>query len=72
MQIGCGTAVPSLYLLQKIFSSPPASSNASNDKQETHIHVQDYNASVLELVTLPNMILAWCTSIFSNIHVLYY
>ena len=52
--------MPTLYVLQQIFSSPP---DGSNEKQETHIHLQDYNASVLELVTLPNVILAWCTSI---------
>jgi len=55
---------PKLIPSPKDFSSPPAS---SDNKQETHIHVQDYNASVLELVTLPNMILAWCTSVFSKL-----
>jgi hypothetical protein len=33
------------------------------DAQSTEIHLQDYNRSVLELVTLPNIILAWCASI---------
>lgn len=28
---------------------------------ETEIHLQDYNRAVLELVTFPNVLLAWCT-----------
>jgi len=53
VKLGCGTAVPSLYVLGRVLSESPSS-------QETHIHLQDYNASVLELVTFPNVILAWC------------
>jgi protein-histidine N-methyltransferase len=53
-QIGCGTSIPSLYILHRIFSSPPS-------QNQTHIHLQDYNASVLELVTIPNIILTWCS-----------
>ncbi|KAG1760190.1 hypothetical protein EDD22DRAFT_902342 [Suillus occidentalis] len=30
-------------------------------QNQTHIHLQDYNASVLELVTIPNIILTWCS-----------
>jgi protein-histidine N-methyltransferase len=56
MQVGCGTAVPSLYLLSRLFAS-----DLKNDGVKTQTHLQDYNASVLELVTLPNIILAWCT-----------
>jgi hypothetical protein len=29
--------------------------------QEAEIHLQDYNCVVLELVTFPNVLLAWCT-----------
>ena len=56
LEVGCGTAIPTAYLLQTLLNStetPP------QDKR-TIIHVQDYNKSVLELVTLPNLILAWC------------
>ena len=56
LEVGCGTAIPTAYLLQTLLNStetPP------KDKS-TIIHVQDYNKSVLELVTLPNLILAWC------------
>lgn len=27
---------------------------------ETHLYLQDFNRSVLELITLPNILLAWC------------
>lgn len=53
IQIGCGTAVPSLYLLRELFSTSPGT-------EESQIHLQDYNSSVLELVTLPNVLLTWC------------
>ncbi|KAH7882322.1 hypothetical protein F5I97DRAFT_345881 [Phlebopus sp. FC_14] len=53
LELGCGTAVPTLYILHKIFSSEP------NTEADIHVHLQDYNASVLQLVTLPNIILTW-------------
>ncbi|KAF8555470.1 hypothetical protein OG21DRAFT_1596898 [Imleria badia] len=56
LELGCGTAIPTLCVLQEIFSSPPTGDS------ETHIHLQDYNASVLQLVTAPNVLLAWYTS----------
>lgn len=37
-------------------------SDANLPAVATHFHLQDYNRSVLELVTLPNIMLAWCTS----------
>ena len=53
--------MPSLYILYQLFSS-------SNDQAtpSTQIHLQDYNTSVLELVTLPNVLLTWCTSYISH------
>lgn len=53
-QLGCGTAIPSLYLLSTIFAAEPSA------ESNIHIHLQDYNDLVLRLVTLPNVILAWC------------
>ncbi|KAG7086585.1 hypothetical protein E1B28_002531 [Marasmius oreades] len=53
LEIGCGTAIPSIHILNELFSSPVHS-------KETEIHLQDYNASALELVTFPNILLAWC------------
>ncbi|KAJ4468837.1 hypothetical protein J3R30DRAFT_3714343 [Lentinula aciculospora] len=58
LELGCGTGVPSLYLLQRIFSSPPIESTS----EKTVIHFQDYNPSALELVTFPNMLLTWYMS----------
>ncbi|KAF9073097.1 hypothetical protein BDP27DRAFT_1319385 [Rhodocollybia butyracea] len=55
LELGCGTGVPSLYLLQKMFSSPSTSS-------KTEMCLQDYNPSTLELVTFPNVLLAWYMS----------
>jgi protein-histidine N-methyltransferase len=55
LEVGCGTAMPTAYLLQSLFNEATHSS-----EKRTSIHLQDYNKSVLELVTLPNLILAWC------------
>ncbi|KAI9462846.1 hypothetical protein BJY52DRAFT_1255579 [Lactarius psammicola] len=66
LELGCGTAVPTLLLLDRLFEflaseigrtggAPPA----SDGEPETEIYLQDYNRSVLELVTFPNVLLAW-------------
>ncbi|KAK7472509.1 hypothetical protein VKT23_000624 [Stygiomarasmius scandens] len=55
LEIGCGTAVPSIYLLNQVFSSP-------KQHKDTVFHLQDYNDSALELVTMPNVVLAWYMS----------
>ncbi|KAG8216363.1 hypothetical protein J3R82DRAFT_6444 [Butyriboletus roseoflavus] len=60
LELGCGTAIPTLCILQEILSSPPTGDT------ETHIHLQDYNASVLQLVTMPNVLLTWYTSPAAN------
>lgn len=57
LELGCGTAVPTMYLLHKILALP-----ITENQPKTMIHLQDYNASVLELVTLPNLILVWLMS----------
>lgn len=49
--------MPSLYLLHQLFSS-----DEPRNSGETHLYLQDFNRSVLELITLPNIILAWCKS----------
>ncbi|KAF9030035.1 hypothetical protein BDZ89DRAFT_1064980 [Hymenopellis radicata] len=51
LEVGCGTAVPSLYLIRKIFSG-------ARPTHPTEIHLQDYNASVLELITFPSIVVA--------------
>ncbi|KAK0213315.1 hypothetical protein DFS33DRAFT_114749 [Desarmillaria ectypa] len=63
-EVGCGTAVPSVYILQKLFSGLPG-------EKETQLHLQDYNAVVFELLTLPNLILAWCMVFLLVNHVLH-
>ena len=70
--------MPTLLLLDRLFaylaSEPQAATDSpsggdsdtgpgSLSDQETHIHLQDYNRSVLELVTFPNILLVWCPSI---------
>jgi len=50
--------MPSLYILHQLFSS----SNDQATTPSTQIHLQDYNTSVLELVTLPNVLLTWYAS----------
>jgi len=44
------------------------STQAAPSVSETHIHLQDYNRSVLELVTFPNVLLAWYMSPLSAEH----
>ncbi|KAJ3767942.1 hypothetical protein FB446DRAFT_792716 [Lentinula raphanica] len=58
LELGCGTGVPSLYLLRRIFLRPPPDPTSP----KTTIHFQDYNTSVLELVTFPNVLLSWYMS----------
>jgi hypothetical protein len=53
LQLGCGTALPSLAVLQW-FLQRPASCDSSLD-----LGLADYNPTVLQLVTLPNVILSW-------------
>lgn len=43
-----------MYLLQRVLNEK------KDDDKETEIDLQDYNASVLQLVTLPNLLLTWC------------
>ncbi|TFK83170.1 hypothetical protein K466DRAFT_272294 [Polyporus arcularius HHB13444] len=57
IELGCGTAIPSIYLLHSIFSADPGQSAG-----DVIVHLQDYNELVLRLVTLPNVILAWYMS----------
>lgn len=60
LEIGCGTGLPSLYVLRDLFV------HGSDPEHETQIHFQDYNLSVLELVTVPNIVLAWYMSSLST------
>ncbi|KAF4616929.1 hypothetical protein D9613_008568 [Agrocybe pediades] len=59
LEIGCGTGVPSMYILREILSALVGTQKVPS---KTEIHLQDYNGSVLQLVTLPNLLLTWYTS----------
>ncbi|KAH9835427.1 uncharacterized protein C8Q71DRAFT_119473 [Rhodofomes roseus] len=58
LELGCGTAVPSLYAMHQLFSVTPS----ANSIHENVVVLQDYNELVLRLVTLPNAILTWYMS----------
>ncbi|KAH9019083.1 hypothetical protein EDB85DRAFT_1873371, partial [Lactarius pseudohatsudake] len=63
LELGCGTAAPTLLLLDRLFAFLASETAASDGEQpETEIHLQDYNRAVLELVTFPNVLLAWYIS----------
>ncbi|KAF2839421.1 hypothetical protein M501DRAFT_933956 [Patellaria atrata CBS 101060] len=49
IELGCGTAVPSLVLFHY----------ALTQELSIHFTLADYNAAVLRLVTLPNLLLMW-------------
>ncbi|KAI9444081.1 hypothetical protein H4582DRAFT_1919155 [Lactarius indigo] len=74
LELGCGTAVPTLLLLDRLFAflasetgDPPLASDGEKPiVPETEIHLQDYNRTVLELVTFPNVLLAWYVSPLST------
>jgi hypothetical protein len=50
IQLGCGTALPSLATFQWLLE---------NECGEHEIGLADYNPTVIQLVTLPNLILSW-------------
>ncbi|KZF23789.1 hypothetical protein L228DRAFT_124118 [Xylona heveae TC161] len=50
IELGCGTALPSLALFQMALSKSRAN---------TRFTLADYNAEVLRLVTIPNLLLSW-------------
>jgi protein-histidine N-methyltransferase len=64
--------VPTLLLLDRLFASLASKSGLAgvSETPETEIHLQDYNRAVLELVTFPNVLLAWCSfpSLLFNSH----
>lgn len=49
-----------MYIFRELLSS---SKSGDTPPKRTLIHLQDYNTSVLQLVTLPNILLTWCTSL---------
>ncbi|KAF7559591.1 hypothetical protein G7046_g4557 [Stylonectria norvegica] len=55
IELGCGTALPSVAIFQWAMAMP-------SSRQPLSLILADYNPSVLQLVTLPNLILAWALS----------
>ncbi|KAL7419894.1 hypothetical protein Q5752_005810 [Cryptotrichosporon argae] len=53
LEVGCGTALPSAFLLRHVLGAPPSPVGVP-----TTLHLADYNHLVLSLVTLPNLVLA--------------
>jgi protein-histidine N-methyltransferase len=56
IELGCGSAVPSLLLFQY----------ALKNKLNMIFTLADYNADVIRLVTLPNLVLAWAASLSTD------
>ncbi|PYI06227.1 hypothetical protein BO78DRAFT_397414 [Aspergillus sclerotiicarbonarius CBS 121057] len=55
IELGAGTAVPSLALFAQLLSEP----SSSTTQRKTHFTFADYNSAVLRLVTFPNLLLTW-------------
>ena len=51
-ELGCGTALPSLVLLQRLLAA----------NKPGRLVLADYNIDVLRLVTLPNLLLVWAVA----------
>ncbi|XRM48897.1 hypothetical protein ABZX51_011802 [Aspergillus tubingensis] len=52
IELGAGTAIPSISLFAQLLSHPASG-------QRTHFTFADYNSAVLRLVTFPNLLLTW-------------
>jgi protein-histidine N-methyltransferase len=53
LELGCGTSIPSLVLFHY----------AMTESLTIYFTLTDYNASVLRLVTLPNLLLTWASAL---------
>ncbi|CRG92170.1 Histidine protein methyltransferase 1 [Talaromyces islandicus] len=62
IELGCGTAVPTLALFARLLSLPLSSFEESRKKRTFKFTLADYNSSVLRMVTLPNLLLTWWLS----------
>lgn len=56
LELGCGTSLPTAYLLSKILS---------NDNSTTirKVIISDFNVEVLRLVSIPNIIISWAMTL---------
>ncbi|KAL3246937.1 hypothetical protein ABHI18_012572 [Aspergillus niger] len=55
IELGAGTAIPSLSLFAQLLSNPATTAQG----KKTHFTFADYNSAVLRLVTFPNLLLTW-------------
>ena len=55
LEFGCGTALPTCFLLMKKFQM--------QDKTSTNYILSDFNYDVLRLVTVPNLIIHWASTL---------
>lgn len=53
LEMGCGTGLPCVLLLSQMLQD-------SSSSDARRLVLADYNESVLRLVTVPNLLLAWC------------
>lgn len=58
IELGCGTAVPTLALFARLLSLPVVT-EGSTKKGSFRFTLADYNSTVLRMVTLPNLLLTW-------------
>ncbi|KAJ5675827.1 hypothetical protein N7462_008724 [Penicillium macrosclerotiorum] len=61
IELGAGTAVPSVTLFAHILSQT-TSAEGIPPQRKIHFTFADYNSAVLRLVTLPNLLLTWQNS----------
>src|SRR5271165_525539 len=59
--MGCGTALPSLAILQWRLAHTTSETSPSSPPSIS-LGLADYNPSVLQLVTVPNILLTWAQS----------
>lgn len=58
LELGCGTGVPSLFILQQRLSQ--------ENSVPLRLVLADYNESVLKLVTVPNLLFTWLETLDSE------
>lgn len=59
IELGCGTAVPSLMLFARILLSTTSSMDSQGRKGRYRFTMADYNSTVLRMVTFSNFLLTW-------------
>lgn len=60
IELGCGTAVPSLMLFARVLlSSSSSSMDSQGRKRRYRFTMADYNSTVLRMVTFSNFLLTW-------------